>query len=36
MHPVIFLDHCDTRTTVLSDLIDIGSLDQPHADIRVP
>jgi hypothetical protein len=34
MHPVIFLDHSDARTTVLSDLIDVGSLHQPHADIR--
>jgi hypothetical protein len=36
MHPVIFLDHSDTRATVLNDLIDVGSLHQPHADIRVP
>ena len=33
---VIFLDHADARATVLSDLIDVGSLHQPHADIRVP
>lgn len=36
MHPVIFLDHSDARATVLRDLIDVGSLHQPHADIRVP
>jgi hypothetical protein len=36
MHPVIFLDHSDARATVLSDLINVGSLHQSHADIRVP
>ena len=36
MYPVIFLDHSDTRTIVLSDLIDVGSIHQPHADMRVP
>jgi hypothetical protein len=36
VHRVIFLDHPDARATVLSDLIDVGSLHQPQADIRVP
>jgi hypothetical protein len=36
VYPVIFLDHPDARATVLSDLIDVGSLHQPHADICVP
>jgi hypothetical protein len=35
MHRVIFLDHPDARTTVLGNLIDVGALHQPHADIRV-
>jgi len=34
VHRVIFLDRPDTRTAVLSDLIDVGSLHQPHADGR--
>jgi hypothetical protein len=33
MHPVIFLDHSDTRTTVLSNLINVGPLHQPNADV---
>ena len=36
VHRVIFLNHPDARATVLSDLIDVGSLHQPQADIRVP
>ncbi len=33
---VISLDDPDARAAVPSDLIDVGSLHQPHADIRVP
>jgi hypothetical protein len=32
VYPIIFLDHSDARATVLSDLIDVGSLHQPHAE----
>ena len=32
---VIFFDHLDTSAAVLSDLIDVGSFHQPHADIGV-
>lgn len=35
MRSVEFFDHLDAGTTILSDLVDIGSLDQPKADVCV-
>ena len=36
MPPVIFLDHLDTGTAVLGDLINISTFEQAKADIGMP
>ena len=36
MGSVEFFDHLDAGTTILGDLVDIGSLDQPKADVCEP
>ena len=36
MGSIEFFDHLDAGTTILGDLVDIGSLHQPETDVCVP